>query len=102
MGLVVMPDKRIVRRVEVVLLTIFNKATNELLVEVSEELKGQTKMLDRLPGHKRRPDENQFITARRIFDTSLKVSDNCIKFEPSTISVVTEDKDSTQFPGLKT
>jgi hypothetical protein len=100
--LVMMPDQRLVRRVEAVIVEILNDDSETVLVEVSEEVKGQTKILNRLPGLKRRPDENQFMAARRIFDKFLKVSDNCINFEPRSISVVAEEKNSTQFPGLKT
>merc|ERR1712125_8378 len=58
-------ENQLVRIVDVVVLVLKKVNTNDILVEIGENRgDGQEKKYSRLPGAKRRPDENQFITAR--------------------------------------
>merc|ERR1712176_982161 len=57
--------------------------------------------LNRLPGSKRRPDENQFLAAKRVLSRQLLVSEDCVKLDEG-VHIVQEDKDSPSYPGLRT
>jgi len=56
----------------------------------------------RLPGGKRRPDENQFLAVRRLIRQHLRLDPNDISFDKHDVMVVEEESDSISFPGLRT
>jgi len=95
------PDGRIVRIVDIVLLTIF-LSDGKLLVEAAEVNQGDTRVVERLPGTKRRPDENQFLAAQRYLTKTLKIQENLVAFDPKCVKVVEEETISTSFPGFPT
>jgi len=64
-------DDKLVRIVDIVLLRLTKAGTKELLIETGEVRQEGTISHNRLPGSKRRPDENQFVTARRILRRQL-------------------------------
>jgi len=93
----------IVRVVDVVLLKLFNKETGKILVQVSQKYPdGQAVSLNRLPGTKRRPDENHFLTARTIVQRHLQINDNHVMCNAKEVQSVEEEKTSLAYPGLRT
>jgi hypothetical protein len=92
---------QITRSVDVVILHI-TKANGECLVQVSETANGQTKMLNRLPAVKRRPDENMFWAAHRVLSKVLRVEENSVNFDANDVKIVEEQSSSTAYFGLPT
>jgi len=90
------------RVVDVVMLVIENPLTGEVLVQTAHEKKdGHKTTLNRLPGAKCRPDENQFLMARRILRRQLDMNENDANFVLE-VHVVEEEKQTDFYPGLKT
>jgi hypothetical protein len=91
-----------IRVVDVVVLIIKRKNGQEILVQTKQtDPHGKEITLHRLPGAKRRPDENQFLSARRIIRRQLEMDENQVVFE-ETVKHIEEDKPSNTYPGLKT
>jgi len=55
----------------------------------------------RIPGAKRRPDENQFLCARRILKRQLEIDENVVTLSQE-VGCLEEDRQTTSYPGLKT
>jgi len=90
------------RVVDVVVMIITNPKTNETLVQAEQFLPdGHKVTLNRLPGAKRRPDENQFLSARRIVRRQLELDENLVRLSQE-VEFVEEDKPSPSYPGLTT
>jgi len=97
------PDGTIVRTVDVVVLKLIHAVTCSILVQTQQTFPDGTKAsLKRLPGAKRRPDENQFLTARRVLKRQLKVEENHVTLDSTNVQVTEEEKDSLAYPGLRT
>jgi len=92
---------RIVRIVDVVILVI-TRPGGDVLIQTGETSGGQTKQLNRMPAVKRRPDENQFLAARRVLDRELKMDANFVTINSTNVKTVEEQKDSFSYPGLPT
>jgi serine/threonine protein kinase len=93
---------QLVRVVDVVVLIITRGDGQELLVQTEQvHANGDKTTLNRLPGAKRRPDENHFLSARRIIRRQLEISENTVIFQ-TDVQSVEEEKPSPQYPGLKT
>lgn len=92
---------QITRIVDVVLLNLV-KEDGSVLVEVSETLKGSTQNLNRLPGIKRRSDENCFLAAQRVLTQLLKIDENCVNISSEGVLFIEHEKESAAFCGLPT
>lgn len=102
-ALIRQPDGLIKRVVDVVLLRLVKADSGEVLIEESERFPdGETLAHNRLPGGKRRPDENQFLAAKRLVARNIKVDPNYIGFNKNDVRVVEEETNSNSFPGLRT
>jgi len=102
-SLMVQQDKQVVRTVDVVVLKLVHSLTNSILVQTEQTFPdGSKASLKRLPGAKRRPDENQFLTARRVLKRQLKVEENHVTLDNNNVTVTEEQKDSLAYPGLRT
>jgi len=96
-------DGSVIRVVDVVVLKLVHSVTNSILVQTEQTFpNGEKVELKRLPGAKRRPDENQFLTARRILKRQLKVEENHVTLDAAGVQVAEEEKDSLAYPGLRT
>lgn len=96
-------DGTTVRTVDVVVLKLIHAVTNSILVQTQQTFPDGTKAsLKRLPGAKRRPDENQFLTARRVLKRQLKVEENHVALDANSVQVTEEEKDSNAYPGVRT
>jgi ADP-ribose pyrophosphatase YjhB (NUDIX family) len=94
-------EGRPVRVVDVVVLILARK-DGEVLIQASQAYPdGSTQVLNRLPGTKRLPDENQFTTVRRILRRHLNVDDNYVTLDKIAQNVE-EDKTSPSYPGMRT
>jgi len=93
----------VTRVVDVVVMIVKNPKTNEVLVETEQNLPNVDKkiVLNRLPGAKCRPDENQFTSAKRILRRQLEIGENEVILEKDP-QVVEEEKPSNAYPGIKT
>mmetsp|Transcript_14686 Transcript_14686/g.37679 ORF Transcript_14686/g.37679 Transcript_14686/m.37679 type:complete len:781 (-) Transcript_14686:351-2693(-) len=90
------------RVVDVVLMVVRNTATGEILVQTEQvDSHGHKTRLDRLPGAKCRPDENQFLSARRILRRQLELDENQVRLDRD-VTFIEEEKPSSAYPGLKT
>lgn len=96
------PDGTVVRVVDVALLYLTFPETGAVLVESEERLDGQVNKLQRLPGTKRRPDENQFLTAQRFLKKNLKMDENSVTLNNTDVKVLEEEKESPNYPGVRT
>merc|ERR1712039_765492 len=93
---------RVTRVVDVVVLIIKRPNTGEILAQAEQILADKTVIrLNRLPGAKRRPDENQFLSARRILRRQLDADENQVKFS-EIVKFVEEEKSSPTYPGVST
>lgn len=102
-SLMLSTDGKVIRVVDVVVIKLIHSVTGSVLVQTLQTFPdGATQDLKRLPGAKRRPDENQFLTARRILKRQLKVEENHVTLDSQNVLVAEEEKESTAFPGLRT
>lgn len=100
-SLMVDASGKVVRVVDVVLLLLAKEGVGEILVETQEKYgAGDAKTLNRLPGTKRRPDENHFVTAQRVLKRQLKMDENVVNLNKEDVKVIEEQKDSPSFPGV--
>mmetsp|Transcript_2492 Transcript_2492/g.5454 ORF Transcript_2492/g.5454 Transcript_2492/m.5454 type:complete len:947 (+) Transcript_2492:91-2931(+) len=106
-----MENGRVVRLVDVVLLKILKVNANggdEVLVVTAEtdvnniQNNPEGVLVHRLPGTKRRADENQFLAAKRVLTRQLRVSENAVNLDANSIAILEEEKDSPSYPGLRT
>jgi len=87
---------------EVVMLILHNPETKETLVQTAQMWPdGKTSHQARIPGAKRRPDENQFLCARRILKRQLEIDENAVRISQD-VGYIEEDRSSRGYPGLKT
>lgn len=92
----------LMRVVDVVVLVITRNGGNDLLVQTEHIYPdGSKATLNRLPGAKRRPDENQFLSARRIIRRQLEVDENKAIID-TKVKNIEEEKPSPAYPGIKT
>merc|ERR1719414_2558710 len=99
----VQPDGNVVRVVDVVLLFLLKGQSTDILVELHEKYSdGEVNPLNRLPGSKRRPDENQFTAAQRILKRQLKMDENHVRLIPGSVKVMEVDQDSKAYPQIRT
>lgn len=97
------PNGNVLRVVDLVVVKIVNSVTGGILVQTEQQHPdGSKSILNRLPGAKRRPDENQFLTARRILRKQLKMDENHVNLDSMDVKIVEEEKDSPSYPGLRT
>jgi|Transcript_10249 serine/threonine protein kinase len=93
----------LIRVVDVVVIKLVHSVSASILVQTEQTLPtGEKTVLKRLPGAKRRPDENQFLTARRILKRQLKIEENHVTLDAQNVQVAEEIKDSMAYPGLRT
>eukprot|EP00913_Durusdinium_trenchii_P000059 g54.t1 len=86
----------------VVMLILHNPETKETLVQTAQMWPdGKTSYQARIPGAKRRPDENQFLCARRILKRQLEIDENAVRISKD-VGYIEEDRSSRGYPGLKT
>jgi len=96
-------DGSIIRVVDIVLLKIKNGENGKILVQAKQTYPdGKEVVLNRLPGTKRRPDENQFVSARRIVKRQVMINDNHLTCDAGNVQAVEEEKPSLAYPGLRT
>eukprot|EP00913_Durusdinium_trenchii_P031077 g29102.t1 len=87
---------------EVVMLILTNAETNETLIQTGQVWPdGKSSNQARIPGAKRRPDENQFLCARRILKRQLEIDENAVRISQD-VGYLEEDRGSRSYPGLKT
>lgn len=87
---------------EVVMLILHNPESKETLVQTAQMWPdGKTSHQARIPGAKRRPDENQFLCARRILKRQLEIDENAVRISQD-VGYIEEDRSSKGYPGLKT
>jgi len=96
-------DGSVLRVVDVVVLKLIHSVTGSILVQTKQTFPDNTTVtLNRLPGAKRRADENQFLTARRILKRQLKIEENHVTLDAANVEVAEEEKESLAYPGLRT
>jgi hypothetical protein len=94
---------QVMRVVDLIIMKIVNPGTCDVLVQTEQSFQDGTKnLLNRLPGAKRRPDENQFLTARRLLRKQLKIDENNCQLQSKDVQYYEEEKNSSAFPGIKT
>lgn len=100
-GIMLDSSGELVRVVDTVLLELRN--TDSVLVQTEKTFPdGTIASLNRLPGTKRRPDENYFLSARNIVQRQLKVDAYLVTFDEKDVEEVEEIQESESFPGIKT
>merc|ERR1712070_663834 len=99
-----MQDKgSVIRIVDIVLVKVVNASTRSVLVQTDLTYPDGHKVVhNRLPGTKRRPDENQYLTAWRVLRRQLKMHENYVNLDNSNVQIVEEEQDSHSYPGLRT
>merc|ERR1719162_642951 len=97
------PNGTLIRVVDLIIIKITNPSSGDVLVQAEQTFPDGTKnALNRLPGAKRRPDENQFLTARRVLRKQLKIDENMVRLDAKGVRYFEEEKSSPAFPGLRT
>lgn len=93
---------KLIRVVDLVVIKLLHSVTQSILVQTEQTFPDKSKKnVTRLPGAKRRPDENQFLTARRILKRQLKIEEHHVTLE-TNVKVVEEEGDSKAYPGIDT
>lgn len=96
-------NKRLVRVVDVVLMKLVSKRTGKVLVQTDIQFADKsTKKLDRLPGMKKRPDENAYITAKKVITKTLCMDENDVIIDPGRVEEFEDEQASVNYPGLPT
>lgn len=96
-------DGKVIRVVDLIIMNIVNPSTGDVLVQTEQTFGDGTKnTLNRLPGAKRRPDENQFLTARRLLRKQLKIDENNCILDAKNVQYYEEGKNSQAYPGVNT
>jgi len=95
-------DGKIKRVVDIVVLQLTRQETNSTLIEAAETYKESKLDLNRLPAVKRRGDEHQFFTARRMITKYLQLPDNFVTIDPTDVKIIEEEQESKAFFGLPT
>lgn len=99
------PDGRVLRVVDVVLLKLTKADGNEILVQTDEAPTADPddkKVLSRLPGHKLRPADNEFLVAQNILRKTLNVHEICVNLDADNVDLIVQAKISNSYPGLLT
>merc|ERR1712217_632874 len=91
----------VVRVVDIVCLWV-RKGEEVLVMTEETSADGARKSLNLLPGAKRRPDENQFLTAQRVLKRQLKMDENCVNLNADNVQILEERKESPSYPGIVT
>jgi hypothetical protein len=100
-SLMVQSDGRLLRVVDIVIMMLQKEGTDDVLIEASEKFPdGRSSVLNRLPGSKRRPDENHFVTAQRVLKRQLKMDENVVNLNSKDVKVVEAMQESHSYPGL--
>jgi len=94
------PDGRWMRIVEVVVLKIM-KQNGDILVQASSQSQGRDKGGARLPGCKRRQDENIFWAASRLME-NMKINENLLKIDVPNMVMIDEQKPSEMYKNIPT
>jgi hypothetical protein len=85
------PNGEPFRVVELVMLKIVDPTTGDILIELERNLDdGVKQQLKRLPGYRQRPDENQFLTAKRVLRKQLKIHEHQVKLSPQDVQYFDE------------
>jgi len=96
-------DGGLVRVVDIVLLKLVNPQASEMLVLSERTHSGaEVDSTPNLPSAKRRPDENQFLTVKRILRRQLKIDENRVKINAKSVRYYQEEKTLPEFPGITT
>jgi hypothetical protein len=93
---------RLVRCVDVLLLKLVRKDTGLVLAELDATASGSSSQASRLPGLKRRADENEFLAAKHAIHKKMHWNLNWVSFGAAAGNVIEEETDSAKFPGLPT
>eukprot|EP00928_Gymnodinium_smaydae_P030565 TRINITY_DN22695_c0_g1_i1.p1 TRINITY_DN22695_c0_g1~~TRINITY_DN22695_c0_g1_i1.p1 ORF type:complete len:755 (-),score=174.66 TRINITY_DN22695_c0_g1_i1:255-2519(-) len=102
-SLMVQSDGCVVRVVDVVVLFITKEGEDEALVETQEKFNdGTVNKFERLPGIKRRPDENIFSAGQKLLSRQLHANENLVTIDAANTKTIEEVKDSPHYPLLKT
>lgn len=89
------------RIVDLVMLVITNPLTGQVLLQTGlQKPDGRQVALNRLPGAKKRPDENHFHCARRVLRRQLEMDEISVKLLRDA-QQVEEEKPSPLYPGLR-
>eukprot|EP00440_Ansanella_granifera_P024579 gb/GFBE01026692.1/.p1 GENE.gb/GFBE01026692.1/~~gb/GFBE01026692.1/.p1 ORF type:complete len:801 (+),score=182.93 gb/GFBE01026692.1/:1-2403(+) len=92
----------VVRVVDQVVLMIVSPS-NKVLVQVAHVMPdGQKHAINRLPAAKGRPDESQFVTARRILRKQIRIDENQLRLDPQKARIFEESRISPSVPGMRT
>lgn len=92
----------ILRAVDVVLLRVTSDDDKILLEKNVRYADGRVIDTNRLPGIKRRPNENVYSAARRIIRTFLQLDEGFLQLKPGQVELIQESKESPSYPGVRT
>lgn len=95
-------DGSLIRVVDIVLLRIVEQKTKKILVEVGKTKNNGAQVVTkkRLPGTKRRPNDNIYTTARVVLTTLMNFPEEW--FQLGDHELVEEEKPSSSYPALRT
>lgn len=94
--------QKIVRMVDVVALRVVDRRGQILVLTQQVLADGRSRTRRVLPGSKRRPAEDVFTAARRIFADDLQFPLRYFHLTTSPLETVEEHKESPSYPGLNT
>jgi len=93
---------KVVRVVDQVVLIVVSP-TNKILVQNAHVMPDSTEhLLNRLPAAKGRPDESQFVTARRILRKQMRIDENQVRLDPNKARIFEESRISPSYPCMRT
>jgi len=96
-------DGSVIRVADVVLIKMVNAESGKILIQAEREnADKRVQTLNRFPGMKRRPDENQFLTAKKIIKRQLQINENHVTINFRDVDLMEEEQSSMRYPGLRT
>jgi len=93
---------QVIRIVDQIVLKVVSPS-NRVLVQVAHvQPDGQLHLLNRFPAAKGRPDESQFVTARRILRKQIRIDEDQVRLDPKKARIFEESRKSASVPGMMT
>lgn len=93
---------KVVRVVDQVCLVMVSPSDKIMVEAAYAAPDGSKQWLKRLPVAKARPDESQFVTARRLLQKQIRIDANQVRLDPAKTKILEECGECSRIPGMLT
>ncbi|CAE8594150.1 unnamed protein product [Polarella glacialis] len=92
----------VLRVLDQVMLQVVSPSGKILVCSAHVSPDGTRKEINMLPSSKGRPDESQFVTARRILRKQIRIDESQVKLDPTKSRICEEFGTASNLPWIKT